>query len=256
MKQVTWGKAQMAVETETVVKLQIKDGQPPHKAGRRKETFSPGASGGSVALLTHYFQILSLLDWERIHFSGSKAPKSWWLCYGGLRNLTQWTEQNFCFSTSTLICPRLLITVGSGSKISESTWFLLSHHPPASSSPAGPGGPPQTQQKLPQLSISTASCSSPSTTLLKSKFPHALSFPSHPLHALCHQSVLWLFVPKFPPPHDWPHYAHPSCHIPPLKPNSSTQVRRELARDFLLSASQCQPLYLYSCFYPDLDTRK
>jgi len=54
------------------VQLQIKDGQPPHEAGRRKETFSPEASGGSMALLTP-----SLLDWERIHFPSFKAPRSW-----------------------------------------------------------------------------------------------------------------------------------------------------------------------------------
>ena len=54
------------------MKLQIKDGQPPHEAGRRKEKFSPGASGGSMALLTP-----SLLDWERMHFPSFKAPRSW-----------------------------------------------------------------------------------------------------------------------------------------------------------------------------------
>ena len=74
---------------------------------------------------------------------------------------------------------------------------------------------------------------------------HAPSFPSLPLHALSHQSVLWLFVPIFPPPGDLPHSAHPAVIFHKSLTNSSTQVRTELARDFCRPRPSVNP-FLYT----------
>lgn len=95
-------------------------------------------------------------------------------------------------------------------KIPESTWFPLSRHPPASISLAGPGGSTKTQWKRPLLSNSSASCSCPITSCLKSKLPVRLPASPPAPGTLSHQSVMWSLAPVLPSPADLCSH-HPSC---------------------------------------------